>query len=343
MRFLACLLMLIAGIGTATADEPGRTLQIGVRDTRFTLNNKPVFLLGCSYYGALGANEITWKADLDDLQKSGFNWIRIWATWAAYDHDVSAVDGQTGEVREDYLNKLKSILAECDRREIIVDVTLSRGSSSTGPVRLQTHDAHRRAVETLTTSLKPWRNWYLDLGNERNIGDQRFVSIKQLKDLRSLVRKLDVERLVTASHGGDLSADDVRDYVMEVQVDFLCPHRPRDKHSPGQTESTTRQLLQTMKELGRVVPVHYQEPFRRGYPGYPPEAGDYLTDLHGALAGGAAGWCFHNGATRGAKDEEPRRSFDLRAKRLFMQLDDIERDVVGRLNEVIATSAPIRN
>ena len=32
---------------------------------------------------------------------------------------------------------------------------------------------------------------------------------------------------------------------------------------------------------------------------------------------GAAGWCFHNGDERAAKDGRPRRSFDLREKRLF--------------------------
>jgi len=44
----------------------------------------------------------------------------------------------------------------------------------------------------------------------------------------------------------------------------------------------------------------------------------------GAGAGGAAGWCFHNGDERSAKDGQPRRSFDLREKRLFEQLDEEE-------------------
>jgi hypothetical protein len=46
------------------------------------------------------------------------------------------------------------------------------------------------------------------------------------------------------------------------------------------------------------------------------------------VRGGAAGWCFHNGATRGPKDEEPRRSFDLRGRRLFEQVDEEERAVL---------------
>ena len=111
-------------------------------------------------------------------------------------------------------------------------------------------------------------------------------------------------------------------------VDFLCPHRPRHRESSGETEAETRKTLSFMKELGRIVPVHYQEPFRRGYTSWEPVATDFLTDLRGALRGGAAGWCFHNGGQRTRPDEQPRRSFDLRARRLLDQLDEEEMKVV---------------
>jgi len=39
--------------------------------------------------------------------------------------------------------------------------------------------------------LKPYSNWYLDLANERNVGDKRFVSFDDLKELRESVRKID--------------------------------------------------------------------------------------------------------------------------------------------------------
>jgi hypothetical protein len=86
-----------------------------------------------------------------------------------------------------------------------------------------------------------------------------------------------------------------------------------------------------MKDLGRVVPVHYQEPLRRGYEKWNPRAEDFVTDLRGAMAGGAAGWCFHNGSERGAQDAKPRRSFDLRERRLFDQLDQEERNAIELL------------
>jgi hypothetical protein len=301
----------------------GPRTRLGVDGTRFTINDKPAFLLGVSYYGALGASDEIVRRDLADLQKYGFNWVRVWATWAAFGEDVSAVDGE-GKPREPFLKRLQRLVAACDEQGVIVDVTLSRGSGSVGPSALESQDAHRRAVETLVTALKSHRNWYLDLANERNIRDKRFTSFADLKDLRELVRELDAHRLVTASHAGDLNRADLSEYLTTVRLDFLSPHRQRTAASPGQTEATSKEYRVLTKELEREAPIHYQEPFRRDYGGWQPRAEDFATDLKAARAGGAAGWCWHNGSNRGAKDGRPRRSFDLHERRLFEQLDEEE-------------------
>jgi endo-1,4-beta-mannosidase len=317
-------------------NKPPTTL--GVQGTAFTLNGKPTFLLGISYYGALGAPEETIRCDLAEMKRHGLNWIRVWATWAAFGSDVSAVDGE-GRPRPAFLKKLDWLVAECDRQGLVVDVTLSRGNGTSGPSRLQTMAAHRRAVETLTNSLKTNRNWYLDLANERNIKDQRFTSFADLKELRAAVRSLDPKRLVTASHAGDIGVKDLRNYLLEVGVDFLAPHRPRHSRSPQQTEKQSRAYLSVLKDLGHSVPVHYQEPFRRGYGTWQPRAEDYLTDLQGAQAGGAAGWCFHNGDQRGQPESRPRRSFDLRNQRLFDQLDREEMSTFHRIHSLKKTNS----
>jgi len=310
----------------------GTVLRIG--GTRFTVNGRPTFLLGISYYGGLGASQDFVRRDLDDVQRHGFNWLRVWATWGAGDQDVSAVDAQ-GQPREPFLGRLQELVAECDRRGLIVDVTLAReartSKTPTARERLPDPAAHERAVTTLVEGLKAHRNWYLDLANERDVRDGRYVSVEELKALRELVRRLDPQRLVTASFGGhDLSENDVRESVLTAGLDFLCPHRPRNAGSPQQTEPRTRELLATRQSIGRVVPVHYQEPFRRGYTAWEPVAADFLADLHGAVAGGAAGWCFHNGSQRGAPGSRPQRSFDLREQRLFDQLDAEERTVIEK-------------
>lgn len=305
--------------------SPGEapSTRLGIDGSRFTVNGKPTFLAGVSYYGALGAADETLDRDLDDMARRGANWIRVWATWAAFGKDVSAVDGD-GSPRQERLDKLRSLVLRCDRRGMVVDVSLSRGNGISGPPRLGNLDAHRRAVEAVAAALRSHRNWYLDLSNERNIEDRRFTSFPDLKALRQAAREVTPDLLVTASHSGDIDRETLSRYLLDVRVDFITPHRHREPPSPAETESRTREYLEWMREAGRIVPVHYQEPFRRGHGAWAPGASDFETDLRGALSGGAAGWCFHNGDTRDAPDGTPRRSFDLSGRRLFETLDSAE-------------------
>ena len=225
-----------------------------------------------------------------------------------------------------------------------MDVTLTRGkhsSTSLGGGNLPDFPSHQRAVETIVSALKPHRNWYLDLANERDVRDDRFVPIDELKRLRDQVRELDRTWLVTASFGGhDLSKRDIRDSLIAAGHDFLSVHRPRDPQSPGQTESRSREVLSLVAELNRMAPVHHQEPFRRGYAGWEPVADDFLADLRGAIAGGAAGWCFHNGSQRTTPDNRPCRSFDLRERRLIDQLDAEELIVLAKSQSILAGFDP---
>lgn len=309
------------------------TTVLSIIGSQFTVNGHPTFLFGASYYGGLGAPEAFARQDLDDLKKSGFNWIRVWANWGASEDNLSAFDAD-GKPREPFLSKLQWLVGECDRRGMLVDVTLSRGDNGAGQPQLPGLTAHRQAVETIVSALKAHRNWYLDLSNERNIRDKRYTSMNDLKNLRELARRLDPDLLVTASHGGDIEPEELTGYLKTVGVDFITPHRPRDKRSPGQTEAATRDYLKRMRDLGRVVPVLYQEPFRRGYGDWAPMAEDFIVDARGALAGGAAGWCFHNGSGGPKGDDQP-RSFDLRKKRLFDQLDEQEHKAIQGLQSVV--------
>jgi hypothetical protein len=324
----------------------GAATSLTIEDTHFVVNGKPCFLLGISYYGGLGASEDAIRKDLDDAQRYGFNWLRLWATWAGFGSDVSAV-GTNGGAREPFLGKLKWLVAECDRRGLVVDITLNRGKASrSSPAGGWLPDlaSHQRAVETLVTALRPHRNWYLDLANEHDVRDARYVPPEELKALRETVRRLDSARPVTASFGGhDLDEKEMRVSLVEIGLDFLTPHRPRTAESPRQTEAQTRAALAVMDRLGHRAPVHYQEPFRRGYGGWQPAAQDFLMDLRGAIAGGAAGWCFHNGAQNGAPASQPRRSFDLRDKRLFDQLDSEELKVIAEVKKAVGERTNILN
>jgi len=308
---------------------------LGISGSQFTINGSPTFLIGISYYGALGAPQEYILSDLNRIKYYRFSWIRVWVTWAAFNNDVSAVDLE-GNPREPFLSKLEWLIEECDRRGIIVDITLSRGNSITGPKRLQSLEYHLNAIRTVLGKLKDYKNWYLDLANERNIKDSRFVSIDELKTLKDEAKKLDPSRLITASHSGDLDYNELIEYLIDVGLDFLAIHRPRDSESPAKTSEWTKRYLEWMSKIGRIVPIHYQEPFRRGFnKDWEPTAEDFLMDLRQAIESGASGWCFHNGDQRNAPENKPRRSFDLRSKTLFEQLDYEERLFLDQLQEFI--------
>lgn len=326
-------LLLMAAMAASLPSAP-RGPVLGIHDTRFTLNGRPAFLLGASYYGGLGAPETIVTRDLDALKRHGFNWIRVWATWAMNDADVSAVGGD-GTPREPYMRRLVRLVEECGRRGMVVDITLTRGRFPVGG-GIGDYAAHQAAVRSIMTALKGRRNWYLDLANERDVRDSRYVPIAEVRALRRLARELDPSVPVTASFGGhDLDERYVREALIEGELDFVAPHRPRHAGSPAETERQTRQCLAAMRRIGRPAPVHYQEPFRRGYGEWQPTAEDFLTDLRGAVLGGAAGWCLHNGSTRGAPASKPWRSFDMREQGLFEQLDEHEMEVVRKAASVV--------
>ena len=315
----------------AMTSSAAQGVELGVKQDRLTIDGKPVFLLGCSYYSGLGASETTLQKDLDELHRRGFNWIRVFADWTAYNNDLSAVDIGTGAPRQPYLERLVRLCDECDRWGMIVDVTLARGTGANNQPCLRTLPTHRRAVETLVVALKDRKNWYLDLSNERNIHDVRFTSIDELVQLRDAAKKLDSRLLITASNGGDVSKEELRAYLQKARLDFASIHRERDAEAPAKAAGATQQYKRWIHEIGPVVPLQYDEPFRRGYSNWEPMATDFVNDLRASRDAGAAGWCFHNGDSRRAPDRKPRRSFDLQNQSLFEQLDSQERQFLRLL------------
>jgi len=312
------------------------TLALETQGTNFLIDGKPTFLLGASYYGGLGASDDFVDKDLKKLKELGFNWIRVWATWGAFDNNVSAIDYQ-GNAREPYMSKLKKLCEKTDKLGMVVDVTLSRGDGVASSGSLPSQEAHLNAVTVLAKELKPYRNIYIDLANERNIKDRRYVTFNELSILRDRIKEIDPYRLVTASQGGDISPEELKRYLEEVKIDFITPHRPRHSGSPQETADKTKEYLQLMRDMGKVVPLHYQEPFRRGYAEeWEPVANDFLTDLKNAKENGAAGWCFHNGDASYRIDGRPRRSFDMRPEegKLFSQLDEEDEKIVSQAGSI---------
>lgn len=311
--------------------------SLAMDGTQFTLDGTPTFLLGISYYGALAIeDEAVLADDLDTMRSYGFNWVRVWATWSAYDNSVCAVQ-RDGSPHGPYLDRLLRLCRLAGERGMVVDVTLHRGEQTDVPRNFEEHLAVAKA---LATALVPYRNVYFDVANERNVGDARFVPLDEVAQLIAAIKAIDPDRLCTASDGGGINGKEAHKLLNEGHVDFLAPHRSRHAGSPQETAKDTRDLLAAAATV-RTVPVHYQEPFRRRYSSWNPVAMDFQTDLEQAQSGGAAGWCFHNGGQRNTDDERPRHSFDLRPEepRLFDQFDAEERAFLDWLRDRHTTPA----
>jgi hypothetical protein len=109
VRGCASLVCVVAAVLGGQAAMSEHATKLGVDGSRFTLDGKPTFLLGMSYYGALGAPADFVRRDLDDLQARGFNWVRVWATWVADGNDVSAVD-HDGSAKQPGLARLLTLV-----------------------------------------------------------------------------------------------------------------------------------------------------------------------------------------------------------------------------------------
>jgi len=299
----------------------GNTLAIDADQRRLCVNGRPVFLFGVSYFAGLGADAQAIQEDLAELKTGAVNCLRVWATWRAFDNDISAIDAD-GDERSPYWDRLGWLVDLADKLGFVVDVTIGRGAGV-----LTDDQAHLNAVGVLAEAMRERRNVYFDLADEHNTTDARHVPAGMVRQLRDRVKQADPERLVTASCAGEMDPDRLYEYITAARVDFLTPHRPRLADSPGQTARKTEMLFRRMQRLGKVVPVVYQEPFRRGLDGWQPGANDYLTDFRAAMESGAAGWFFHNGPAGANPQSRPRRCFDLRPDegRLMTQLDNEER------------------
>lgn len=330
-KILVCfslLLLMVYAIPAAAV-----TLGISKDGKYFTIDGAPKYLNGISYYAGCSVSDPSWVTqDLDDMAAAGLNWIRIWTHWDAGGN--FCVTTPTGEVREPQMSRLKTIISECNKRGMIVDVTMHRGKSPVPSNQVE----HLACARTLATELLPYRNAYIDIGNERDVHDARYVSFEDMGELISTIKAIDPKRLCTAS-GVPGDQDSLNKYLSIGHCDFICPHLCREKECPAQTKDTVKSFIDWMSKLGKRVPIHLQEPFRRDYASYQPTQDDFYRDDSGGKIADAAGWCFHNGSARG---KSLFRSFKMTDEcgRLFAQLDAVEKDMLKNIDDVIGGTDP---
>ncbi len=319
---------LVGLLCTVSSSALAVTLGISADGRFFTIEGVPTYLNGVSYYGAQSITTASYvTSDLNDMVADGFNWIRVWGHWATPNGEDVSVLTDNGTVREPYMTRLKTLITECNARGIIVDVSLNRDANNTW-VGATTLAQHLACVQTLANHLLPYRNVYIDISNERDVMDGRYVSLSECGQLINAIKAIDPSRLCTAS-STPTSQSDLAAYRNTGKMDFICPHLCRDSGCAAQTIGKVNEFNTWMTNLGWRIPIHLQEPFRRGYTTYNPVEDDFLRDCNGGKLAGAAGWCLHNGSN--ANDTPPHRSFQMTNSdgRLYAQWDSVETNVTN--------------
>jgi hypothetical protein len=294
-------------------------IVLGLTNRSFTFDGVETFVLAVSYYGGVAAPADIVASDIGRLAPLGFNNMRVWVTWTSPSIESSVVRSD-GTLDAGALSRLRLLIETARDHGMTVDVTFSMGmeGSSDGGF-----DNYLAAMVLLTNELAAYRNIFFDLGNERDVGDSRFISVDDVARLAAAVRATDPGRLVTASGGGSTGEAAGASYVelySAADLDFATPHFSRDAGWAAATEERVGTMRTVLLEAGWDRPIYLQEEARNGYGGAEWPKSDFLTAVAGAARAGAAGWCFHTDA-----------GFDLQATSFFDQLDPIEQDTIDEL------------
>lgn len=292
-------------------------VTIGIAGDRFTFDGTPRFLLGVSYFDARN-----WHAsDLDELNRLGYNSVRIWLDWA----DQGFFD-PNGDWRA--RQTLLDFVGAANARGLAVDVTILNSD----PHTKNSFGVAQRAkvVRQVFATLRESTNVFYDLMNEHNHRGTP-ASHDDLKELIALARQENPRAIITVSSTeqhivdaqGTLRTENV-DGELDAGVQVIAPHFHRTANWDALTGTRVRLLKDYLRTRGRDVPVYLNEEARRAYRNFFPPAEQMLRAARAARDAGAAGYNFHTGAC-----------FDLKSVPLFAQLDAVEQEVVAELPRMI--------
>ncbi len=166
---------------------------ISVSGAALQIDGRPAFLTGVSIFDALGTVPPR-DADLDTLKNWGVNTVRVWAHWHEPIHQSDGTLSAAGRSR------LLALVRRLQSRGLILELVLLRPGQLPGqPFPVFASEAARaRAVETMTTELRPFRNVLFDLFNEHDHPDGP-ITHAAARTLRDKVKAIDGARVVTIS------------------------------------------------------------------------------------------------------------------------------------------------
>lgn len=271
--------MIVAALGLHAA--PARAQKLGIQGTRFTIDGTPRFLTFITYFGAMGAPNVT--ADLHLIKSLGFDGVRIWPN---LDTGPQLMNGD-GSLRSAELQHFLSILNTAKQERLVVDVTFTYEHISG-----MTPSTALVGIVNATNALRTYDNLIFDIQNERNVQDRRFMSEDDVGRIFRAIKAADPARLATASNAPDGASVDA-DFTARIGMDVNAYHDERlpNWYQLDEIQSIVRALTANGK------PAYLQEPntthdTRFFYPSND-RAEYFLQAVANAKLAGAAAWCFH--------------------------------------------------
>jgi hypothetical protein len=297
------------------------------------------FLLGVSYYGAVGiTNANRMRGDLDDFEARGLNNVRVWGNWTHWDAANSTIFNGNGTIIGGALSRLILLTQEAAARNMIVDLTFSwRHFKQNQCAGGDCFGKYKNGLANAAAALTPYRNLFFDLANEHNSGNTS-LTLNEIRELENAVHAEDPLRVVTVSAVGSPSIQGGRfsPLLNDGTLDFAAPHFQRTTDWADQTGVRLEALRNA---ITGSWPIHLQEEARRGANcgsnqdqsccgGSEANCSleDFLTALALAAQEGAAGWVLHTDA--GFRLDQGTGSF-------WSRLDSTERAVMNQMAGVL--------
>ena len=221
---------------------PGRSLTVASQG--FHQDGRPLFVVGVSLFDALGATAPR-DQDLDALKSWGINLVRVWAHW----HEpIYLPDGTLSEPGR---TRLVQLAKRLESRGLVFELVLLRPGQLPGqPFALFASDAARlKAVESIASALREYRNIVFDLYNEHDHGDGP-ISHRAARALRDKVKAIDPARLVT------ISSTEYHFVSAKGEVTDAGAQNLREEAGTGAEAVGVDLVARAEQVLGKCVPLH---------------------------------------------------------------------------------------
>jgi hypothetical protein len=218
------------------------TRVLGIDGTRLTLDGKPFFWQGLTFFNALFNDAFNRSNDdrlgwLRTFQANGISAVRVWCEWdfPAPRRFIDVAAGRSlftplGDIREEYWRKLVALIEAADSLGMVVEVCMFANESE--PHFLPIPSAER-ATQSFTEQLRPYGNILLQIWNEHSYEMARYLKI---------IRETDAQRLVSSDPG------------------FVVEHGKPFDHTGSEAHNKALDILTPHTMRGEAVPFWYLAP-----------------------------------------------------------------------------------